>query len=71
MLLNFRPLKCKWRQVLLNWKNSQSGRMLPATPKDQFPSQLKHALDSLTDTKENLIAGFRKTGIFPIDKEQP
>lgn len=67
----FRPLKCKWRQVLLSWKNSQSGRTLPTTPKDQFPILLKQALESLTETKGNLISGFRKTGIFPIDKEQP
>lgn len=67
----FRPLKCKWRQVLLDWKNSQSGRALPTTPKDQFPCLLKKALESLTETKGNLIAGFRKSGIVPIDKEEP
>ncbi|CAK1594188.1 unnamed protein product [Parnassius mnemosyne] len=67
----FRPLKCKWRQVLLQWKNSQLGRKLSTTPKDQFPRLLKTALDSLTETKANLIAGFRKTGIYPIDKEEP
>lgn len=67
----FRPLKCKWRQVLLDWKNSQSGRTLPTTPKEQFPRLLKKALDSMTDTKENLISGFKKTGIYPVDKEQP
>ena len=67
----FRPLKCKWRQVLLQWKNSQLGRKLPTTPKDQFPGLLKTALDSLTETKANMIAGFRKTGIYPVDKEEP
>lgn len=39
--------------------------------KDQFPQLLKTALDSLTETKANLIAGFRETGIYPIDKEEP
>ncbi|CAG4993810.1 unnamed protein product [Parnassius apollo] len=58
----FRPLKCKWRQVLLQW-NSQLGRKLSTPPKVQFPRLLKTALDSLTETKANLIAGFRKTGI--------
>lgn len=67
----FRPLKCKWRQILLNWKNSQMGRKLQTTPKDQFPRLLKEVLDSLTSTKEDLISGFRKSGIYPINKEEP
>lgn len=67
----FRPLKCKWRQILLDWKSSQTGRKLPTTPKEQFPFLLKKALNALTETKENLIAGFKKTGIFPANKEEP
>lgn len=67
----FRPLKCKWRQVMLQWKNSQLGRKLSTTPKDQFPRLLKTALDFLTETKANLVAGFRKTGIYPVDKQEP
>ncbi|KAJ2945182.1 hypothetical protein O0L34_g9252 [Tuta absoluta] len=68
----FRPLKNKWRQVLLDWKSSQSGRNLPTLPKDEFPSLLKKALDVLlSQTKDNMAAGFRKTGIFPTDKERP
>lgn len=67
----FRPLKCKWRQILLDWKSSQTGRKLPTTPKEQFPCLLKKALNALTESKENLIAGFKKTGIFPVNKEEP
>lgn len=64
----FRPLKLKWRQ---DWKQSQIGRRLPTTPKDQFPSLLKNALNSLTGASENIIAGFRKTGIMPTNKDEP
>lgn len=46
-------------------------RMLPTTPKEQFPGLLKKAIDAMSETKENLISGFRKTGILPTDKEQP
>lgn len=67
----FRPLKVKWRQTLLNWKDTQMGRNLPTTPKDQFPRLLKKALDSLTEPGQNLISGFKKAGIFPINKEEP
>lgn len=67
----FRPLKMKWRQVLLSWKHSQIGRRLSTTPKDQFPALLKKALDSLIATRENVIAGFRKSGIMPTNKDEP
>lgn len=64
----FRPLKVKWRQVLMTWKESQVGRKLTTTPKEIFPGLLKKALDNLPDTRENLIAGFKKTGIVPLNK---
>lgn len=67
----FRPLKIKWRQILTQWKDSQKGRKLPTTPKEIFPNLLKKALDSMTETRENLIAGFRRSGIYPLNKEEP
>ena len=59
------------RQTLLDWKSSQVGRKLPTTPKEQFPFLLKTALNALTDWKPNIIAVFRKTRIYPINKEEP
>lgn len=56
---------------MLNWKQSQEGRKLPTLPKDKFPGILKQALDSMTATKENIIAGFEKAGIYQIDKAIP
>lgn len=67
----FRPLKIKWREVLTNWKDSQQGRKLPSTPKELFPSLLKQALNRLTDTSTSLISGFRRSGIYPPNVEEP
>lgn len=67
----FRPLKVKWRQALLQWKNSQQGRRLPTLPKDQFPTILKTALDNMKDSQFNLLNGFRKTGIYPQNVTEP
>ena len=63
----FRPLKIYWRQVINKWKMSNRG----CIPKDTFPSLLAETLEKLNITiKENLISGFRATGIFPLDEEQ-
>lgn len=67
----FCPLKIKWRQVLMQWKDSQQGRKFPTTPKEVFPNLLNKALDGITESKSDLIAGFRRTGICPQDKEEP
>ena len=63
----FHPLKCHWRQVLLDWKMKNKGTV----PKDVFPRQLKGALKSLSPKVEaNLRSGFRGTGIFPFNPEE-
>ncbi|KAL4721581.1 hypothetical protein ACJJTC_009381 [Scirpophaga incertulas] len=67
----FRPLKIKWRQALLHWKNSQQGRKLPTLPKEQFPTILKAALGDTNDTQINLSNGFIKTGIYPQNVKEP
>ena len=37
--------------------------------KDQFPRQLKRLHESIDDkAAENLISGFRKAGIYPLDR---
>ncbi|CAH2012939.1 unnamed protein product [Acanthoscelides obtectus] len=60
-----------WHQVLLDWKNTPEGRRLPTVPKDQFPRLLKTALDSMKETQSYLVNGFRKTGIYPQNVEEP
>lgn len=65
----FRPLKRTWREVLLTWKAKNRG----CVPKDRFPSLLKNVIDRLTEhngISNNLKAGFKACGIFPIDREQ-
>lgn len=65
----FRPLKSAWRDVLLNWKLKHRG----VVPKDTFPRLLKNCLDQLdveNKTSANLIAGFRGSGIHPINRNK-
>lgn len=70
-LAYFRPLKIKWRQVLTEWKQSESGKSVATLPKDMFPRLLKKALVILEENvSENMKAGFRKAGIYPINKEE-
>lgn len=63
----FRPLKIYWRQIINKWKMSHRG----CNPKDVLLSLLTKTLEKLnTNIEENLISGFRETGIFPLDEEQ-
>lgn len=65
----FRPLKSHWRDVLTIWKKTTSGSRCMNVPKDEFPRLLKELIAALEpDAKNNLKSGFRKTGIFPLDK---
>lgn len=67
----FRPLKYKWKQTIEQWKQTESGKTVATLPKDLFPRLLKKVLDSLEDnTASNIISGFRKAGICPLNKEE-
>jgi len=67
----FRPMKTVWRCILREWKESGRGRKLPSLPKDQFPQLLKKLVRKMEDKDaENLKSGFRKTGIYPLDRKQ-
>ena len=67
----FRPMKTDWRKDLTEWKKSTSGSRCTNVPKDEFPGLLKTLMTELSkDTETNLKPGFRKTGIYPLDKEQ-
>ena len=64
----FAPMKRQWQKILTDFK--QSNRKNAGTvPKDQFPRLLK-LLMKMPNQNENFIAGFRKCGIFPLDKTQ-
>jgi len=61
----FRGLKIEWRQILEIWR--KEFRLKGSIPKNQFPTLLArlHARQK----PENAIAGFRATGLCPLDKE--
>lgn len=65
----FRPLKIKWSETLRDWKSTNRGTI----PKDHFPRLLKKCIDGLNEnkaTEKNLKAGFRGTGIYPLNKDE-
>ncbi|KAG5900709.1 hypothetical protein JTB14_038227 [Gonioctena quinquepunctata] len=62
----FRPVKGKWRSVLTKWKQTQPGPIR----KDRFPGLLKQTLVELgAKNSDNIKAGFKATGLIPIDRE--
>ena len=62
----FRPLKIKWRQILNEWKTSHPKEA--TVPKTVFTTLLKQLVEELN--KENLVNGFKKCGIYPLDRNQ-
>jgi hypothetical protein len=64
----FAPTKKHWRNILTNWRMHE-GRFLPALPKEWFPCLLAQLMDALSPTAaQNILSGFRKCGIVPVDK---
>ncbi|KAK9883062.1 hypothetical protein WA026_001267 [Henosepilachna vigintioctopunctata] len=63
----FRPLKSTWRQILEEWKKGP-GRAEATVPKDKFPTLLKKLCDLLKE--ENVIAGFKKCGLAPLNRNK-
>ena len=68
----FAPLKSAWRNILNEWKKSPQGRIHPTLPKSKFPALLKKLVLFLEDNNgaNNLVSGFRKCGIHPLDRNQ-
>lgn len=65
----FRPMKMAWRDILFTWKKSE-GRIMPTIPKNVFPKLLKKLIEKMEpNTKQNILAGFRKAGISPLNKD--
>lgn len=63
----FRPMKMCWRNILEEWKKGP-GRGEASVPKDRFAGLLKQLCDSLKE--DNVVAGFRKCGIVPLDRNK-
>lgn len=67
----FAPMKSMWRKILTTWKESEYGRNLSNIPKDVFPKLLKELIDTLyADKSNNIVSGFRKAGIYPLNQEK-
>lgn len=68
----FRPMKISWRKILSNWKETEAGTKNNNVPKTEFPSLIKELTESLAlNDKKNLKSGFRKSGIFPLNSNEP
>lgn len=65
------PLKKHWRAILDNWKSTMQKKSQTIT-KERFPSLLTKLCNKVTENgiSSNLVAGFRKCGIYPFDPLQ-
>lgn len=67
------PLKKYWRGILDAWKG-QGGKRSCLLTKEAFPKLLKKLYEKLypdePEVSSNLVAGFRKCGIFPLCPDQ-
>lgn len=67
----FQPLQQIWFELLLSWQIFKIKGNAASTMKADFPCLLSAALDLLPNIKENLIQGFRETGIYPLSTREP
>jgi len=66
----FRPLKIHWRKILEDWKMGE-GKEDTSIPKDKFPRLLKKLCLKINENGcENVMAGFKKCGIVPLNRDQ-
>lgn len=66
----FQPIERMWRHILLKWEQT-CWRQSPVVAKDCFPRLLKVIMDTLkSDASNNIIEGFRKTGINPLSIDE-
>ena len=62
----FRGLKESWRKILSKWR--MESRVHGAIPKENLPTLLSRLINKLVP--ENLVSGFRATGLYPRDRQQ-
>ena len=66
----FSSMKELWRKILQEWKREV--RTKGSFNKQFFPSLLKRLVNlQLGSMKRNLESGFRTTGIFPLNRQEP
>lgn len=66
-----RLLKIAWGQVLSEWKDTNERIHNTNIQKQHFPPLLSKMLKIMEpNIKDNLIAGFRKCGIVPLNEEE-
>lgn len=62
------PLKTAWRKILLDFKLQNPNK--PGLPKDVFPRLLTELMSEMrSNASKCLQSGFRKSGIYPLDRE--
>ena len=61
----YKPAKSEWMNILRTW-NKESG-LSPVT-KAIFPVLIKKLFQFLVKNPNNVVSGFKKTGLLPIDK---
>lgn len=67
----FASLKTFWREVLQQWRETRQGKVTVALPKSVFSQLLKKTLDLGEATaSQNLVKGFEKAGIFPLNRDR-
>lgn len=66
----FRPMKGAWRTILDDCK-MKCKRASATLQKQEFPRLLSDLMEALTTRgADNLMSGFRKTGIYPLQQDE-
>lgn len=65
----FSPMKRIWQYILRKWKESKSSAKFQTVPKDIFPGLLNELNGLKENQAVNIISGFSKCGIFPLNKQ--
>ena len=67
----FAPMKRAWRGLIEDWKKSSPSTSANLSKAD-FPRLLKSLVDSiLISARKSLQSGFRKTGLVPVNANEP
>lgn len=66
----FHPMKVIWRDILDNFRKET--RLKGTIPKEMFPVLLSEFwLKASVNVSKNLVSGFRCTGLYPRNEEEP
>lgn len=60
----FGPMKAKWKHICRKWRIDHDGREIS---KEDIPTALSTFVGGDIQMQENVVAGFKATGIFPFD----